>query len=152
MKLFVHSQHFSSHTLLGIWVTRTTRMPVFWYNPSRPMITHTSNSHQIRSQNKTTYKLQIHKIAKILIFKFCKKLYKWHTFWSCLIRYINMKSNQNCKRYRAYTGCRMDGQTDGRSETNIIPSTTSLWYNNQCFYWSKPMLVKWAPGSWKPGL
>ena len=42
--------------------TRTTRMPAFWDTPCRPMITHTSDSHQIASQNKT--KLQIKKIAK----------------------------------------------------------------------------------------
>ena len=40
----------------------------------RPMITHTGDSHQIPSQNKTKSKLQILK-----------------NFWSCLIRCINMK-------------------------------------------------------------
>ena len=47
----------------------------------------------IRSQVKTSqsqsYKFQ--KLVKIWIFKFCKVLYTWHTFWSCLIRCINMK-------------------------------------------------------------
>ena len=40
-------------------VTRTTRTPAFWDTPSRPMITHTSDSHQIASQKKTKSKLQI---------------------------------------------------------------------------------------------
>ena len=40
------------------------------------MITHTSDSDQIPSQNKTKSKFQIQKkLPKILIFKFCKKLY-----------------------------------------------------------------------------
>ena len=42
--------------------TRTTRTPAFWDTPRHPMITHTSDSHQIPSQNKTKSKLQ--KIAK----------------------------------------------------------------------------------------
>ena len=43
------------------------RTPVFW---DPPMITHTSDSHQIASQNKTESKLQIKKNCQK--FKFCK--------------------------------------------------------------------------------
>ena len=40
-------------------------MPAFWDTPRRPMITHTSDLHQIPSQNNTKSKLQIFKkIAK----------------------------------------------------------------------------------------
>ena len=39
--------------------TRTTRTPAFWDTPRRPMITHTSDSHQIPSQINTKSKLQI---------------------------------------------------------------------------------------------
>ena len=39
--------------------TRTTRMPTFWDTPCLPMITHTSDSHQIPSENKTKSKLHI---------------------------------------------------------------------------------------------
>ena len=39
--------------------TRTSRMPAFWDTPRRPMITHTSDSHQIPSQKKTKSKLWI---------------------------------------------------------------------------------------------
>ena len=39
--------------------TRTTRTPAFWDTPRRPMITHTSDSHQIPSQNNTKSKLQV---------------------------------------------------------------------------------------------
>ena len=40
-------------------ITRTTRTPAFCDTPRRPMITHTSDSHQIPSQNNTKSKLQI---------------------------------------------------------------------------------------------
>ena len=53
------------------------------------MVTHTIDLHQIPSKNKTKSKLQILKKCQIL--KFCKELYTRHTFWSCLIRCINMK-------------------------------------------------------------
>ena len=39
--------------------TRTTKTPAFWDTPRRPMITHTSDSHQIPSRNNTKSKLQI---------------------------------------------------------------------------------------------
>ena len=44
----------------------------------------------IRSQVKTR-QCQSYKFKKIQIFKFRKKLYMPHTFWSCLIRHVNMK-------------------------------------------------------------
>ena len=71
--------------------TRTTRTPAFWDTPCRPMITHTCDSHQTARQNKTKSKFQIKKMQNIQIVKFCRKLYKRHTFWSCLIRYMKMK-------------------------------------------------------------
>ena len=51
-----------------------TRTPSFWDTPRHPMITHTSDSHQIPSQNKTKLKLQfLKKLPKIL--KCCKELH-----------------------------------------------------------------------------
>ena len=45
-------------------------MPAFWDTPHRLMITHSSDSHQIPSQNKTKSKLQfLKKIAKNSNFK-----------------------------------------------------------------------------------
>ena len=74
-----------------IW-TRTTRTPMFWDTPRHPMITHTRDSHQIPSQNKTKSKLQMLKnFQKFKSYNFCIKLYTWHIFWSCLIRCVNMK-------------------------------------------------------------
>ena len=47
----------------------------------------------IRSQVKTrqSQSYVFNKIAKIEILKICKKLYMQHTFWSGLVRCINMK-------------------------------------------------------------
>ena len=46
----------------------------------------------IRSQvKKDKVKVTNLKKIKILIFEFCKTLYTWHTFWSCLITCTNMK-------------------------------------------------------------
>ena len=64
------------------------------------MITHASDSQQVPNQNKT--KFQIEKNCQK--FKFCKKLYMQHTFWSCLIGCIWNGSNQNCRHYRADAG------------------------------------------------
>ena len=85
-----HSKAKTVCIFLGIYC----RTPVFWDTPHRPMITHISDSHKIPTPNKTKSKLKKKKkkkMPKIQILQFCKKLYKWHTFWSCLIRCINMK-------------------------------------------------------------
>ena len=55
------------------------------------MITHTSDSHWIPSQNKTKSKLQILKNFQIFKFKILQKAYMKHTFLSRLIRCVNMK-------------------------------------------------------------
>ena len=74
-------------------------MPAFWDTPHRPMITHTSDSHQIPSQSKTKSKLHIK------------------------IRCINMKWIQP-ELWVLQSGHGMrDGRTDGQNETNIPPST-----------------------------
>ena len=44
--------------------TRTTWTPAFWDTPRRPMIIHTSGSHQIPCHKKTKSKLQIPKICQ----------------------------------------------------------------------------------------
>ena len=83
--------------------------------PRRPMITHTSDSH-IRSQVKTrrSQSCKFNKIAKNSDFKILQRKFSTrHTFWSCLIRY---GSNQNCRCYRADTGCGTDEQMDGQTD------------------------------------
>ena len=59
-KICVCIQHNILHNIFttSLMITRTTRTPAFWDNPHRLMITHTSGSHQIPSQNKTKSKLQ----------------------------------------------------------------------------------------------
>ena len=74
------------------------------------------------NQNKTKSKLQILKNCQK--FKFCKTLYTRHTFWSCLIRCINVKMDPT-RSVGAIDRMR-DRRTDGRTETNIAPTTTSL--------------------------
>ena len=62
MKSFVFWSKFHWSLFLRVQLTtRTIRMPAFWDTPRCPMITHTSDSHQIPSQNKTNSKLQIYK-------------------------------------------------------------------------------------------
>ena len=61
---------------------------MFYDTPRYPMITHTSDSHQIPSQNKKS-KLQILKIGKNS--NLARNTHTWHTFLSCLITCINMK-------------------------------------------------------------
>ena len=60
--------------------------------PRRHMISHTIDSYQIPSENKTKSKLQI--CQKFEFWNFAKRLYTWHTFWSCLIRCENIKCIQ----------------------------------------------------------
>ena len=115
-------------------ITRTITTPacVLRDTPHRPMITHTSDSHQIPSQNKTKSKLQILKnCQKFKFYFFCKKLYMQHTFWCCLVRCINMiKYQMDPTRTvgatewtwdAGRTEGRTDSRTDRRSETNIPP-------------------------------
>ena len=73
-------------------LTRTTRMPAFWYTPAAPwlpiLVIHIRS--QVKLRQSQSYKFK-KKLSIIKILEFCKKLYTWHTFWSCLIRCINMK-------------------------------------------------------------
>ena len=104
---------------------------MFWDTPCRPMVTHTRDSHQIPSQNKTKSKLQILKNCRK--FKFCNKLYTRHTFWSCLTRCINMKwtppelqALQSGHGMRdGWTDRRTDGRTDGVKP--IYPPPPTIW-------------------------
>ena len=103
-------------------------MPAFWDTPITPWLPILVI--QIRSQVKTRQS-QSYKFKKIpknqKFWNFSRNIAcdtpseaAWQDVW------IWNWSNQNCRHYRADTGCRTDGQTDGRSEINI-PPTTSLW-------------------------
>ena len=99
--------------------------------PRRPLITHTIDSYQIPSQNKTESKLQIWKKCQ----KF-KLTTLQHTFGSCLKICLNMKwiwlvlwklQSGHDSVHR-----QIDGQTNGRCETSI-PHFQLRWnggYNN----------------------
>ena len=104
--IFTRPYHSNMSSIEILNLTRTTRTPAFWDTPRCPMITHTSNSHQIPSQNKTKSKLNF--------FRNCQKF----KFWNFA---RNFTSNQNCRPYRADMGCGRDGRRDGGSETNIPP-------------------------------
>ena len=82
--------------------------------PRRPSITHTIDSYWIPSQNKTS-NLQISRICQTLqLFEFWIKAQ--HTFWSCLIRSVNMKWTQqvllNIQSGHDSVHRRTDRQTD----------------------------------------
>ena len=70
--LFIHWNQITTLMMMvtKIITTRTNRTPAFWDTPHRPMITHTSDSHQIPSQNKTKSKLHI--------LKNCQKFKFWN--------------------------------------------------------------------------
>ena len=100
-------------------LTRTTRTPAFWDTPP-PMITHTSDSHQIPSQCKTKPKLRILKNCKKFLFsilqetlhvthllKLLDKMYKYEMDLTSTIGTTERTRDA--------------GRTDGGSETNILP-------------------------------
>ena len=110
--------------LLWLEQTRTTRTPAFWDTSRRPMITHTSDSHQIPSQNNTKSKLHSLKSAKnsnfeILqetlhvthLLKLLDKMYKYE---------MDPTRTVGATEQTLHAGW-TDGQMDGRSETNIPP-------------------------------
>ena len=91
---------------------KTTRTPAFWDTPHHPMITHTSDSHQIPRQS---YKFK--RIAKKSIFvrnlkRDTPSEVAWLDVWIC------KGSNHNCRHYRADTGCGTNGHTDRQTEWN----------------------------------
>ena len=74
--------------------TRTNRTPAFWGYPppphDYPPILFIDIGSQVKTWQSQSYKFkEFAKTSNFLILK--KKIYTWHTFWSCLIRSINMK-------------------------------------------------------------
>ena len=89
------------------------------------MITHTSDSYQIPSQNKTRSKLQIFKIVKNSNFaiNFTRDTPS-EVAWSGA--QIWNGSNHNCRCYRAYTGCGMDWWTSSVLRCLFSPNLVIL--------------------------
>ena len=101
-----------------------TRTPAFWDTPTRLMITYTSDSHQIPSQNKTTSKLRILKIAKNSNFEILHEtlhathllqlLDKMYKYEMDPIRTVGATE-------RTRNAGRTDGRTDGNQYTPLPP-------------------------------
>ena len=97
------------------------------------MITHTSDAHQIQSQNKTKSKLQ--NLKNLKNFEILQTTLHVTHLLKLLDEMYKYEMDQSCKRYRADMGCGMDvpmdRQTDGVKP--IYPPTTLLCvkgYNN----------------------
>ena len=119
------------HNLMDIW-TRTTRMPAFWDTPRGAVITHTSDSHQIPSQNTTKSKLQNLKNAKTSNFEILQEtLHVTHLLklLDKLYKYEMVPTRTVGATERTQDAGWSDGRTKGRTDgvKPIYPSTTSLW-------------------------
>ena len=133
-------------------------MPAFWDTSHCPMITHTIDSHQIPSPNKTKSKLQILKKCQKIKIKHFARSYTFDTPSEVakLDVQISNGSKQNCWCYRVNTKCGTDGRTDGRtdwrSETNIPPKSFFVQgynkilheqgYSTRNTYWKKTHCFK----------
>ena len=110
------------------------------------MITHTSDSHQLPSQNKTKSKLQILKIAKNSNFEFFQetlhtthllkwldKMYKYEMDPTKTVGTTEWTRDAGRADGRT-DGWRADGRTDRQSETNIPPQGCNdmgaSWYDS----------------------
>ena len=114
-----------------------SRTPAFWGYPPPP---HDYSYYWIildlKSKEDKVKVTIVKNLPKLQIFKVWHKIYTRHIFWSCLIRYENIKwirrvllkiqSGHNCVPRRT------DGQTDGQGETDIYPfqHRWSGGYNN----------------------
>ena len=114
--------------------SRTTRTPAFWGYP----LSHDYPYYWVildpKSEEDKVKVTNLKNLPKFQIFWFWNKHYTRHTFWSCLIRYANMRwIRWILLRYRAdtilstnrqtdrRTDGRTDGWTDGQGETSIPP-------------------------------
>ena len=77
---------------------------------------------------KVTY---LKNLPKLQIFKFWKKNYKWHTFWSCLIRWVLLKIQSGQDSVHRWTDRRMDRWTLDRwiKVKPVYPSPFQLRWN-----------------------
>ena len=78
--------------MCGIDITKTTRMPAFWGYPPPP---HDYPYYWVildpKSEEDNVKVTNLKNSPKFQIFKFWNKHYMRHTFWSCLIRCVNIK-------------------------------------------------------------
>ena len=144
--------------------TKTTRTPVFWDTPCCPwlpiLMIHIRS--RVKTWQRQNYKCK--KLSKIQILKFCKKLYTRPTLWSSLIRCITMKwiqpEVQALQSGQGMWDGRTDRRTDGRSKTNIPPTTLLCGgIITHAYFLSKNMVYfntsKWSitnPSTMEPGV
>ena len=108
---------------LNLKSTRTTRTPAFWDTPYCPMITHTNDSHQIPTQNKTKSKLQNFKNAKNSNLKILQEtLHATHLLklLDNMYKYEMDPTRTVGATERTRDAGRTEGRTDGRTEWNFI--------------------------------
>ena len=116
--------------------TRTTKTPAFWGYPRRPITIYTIDSYWTPIQNKTKSNLQNNykKLPNLPIVWFWKQLGTQHTFWSWLMRCVNIEwiwwvllkmPSEHDYVYRR-TDRRADGQTDGQGGTSVPPFQLSI--------------------------
>ena len=99
---------------------------------------------QVKTIQNQSYNLMKFNLPILHFFIFWKKLYTWHTFWSCLIRYVNMKWIRRVllKIQRGHHS--VHRWTDGQGETNIPPSSREYDYNINTSkgYWCQGIMGK----------
>ena len=96
-----------------------TRPPAFWDTPHRPMTTHTSDSHQIPSQDKTKSKLQIKKKCQKFNFKIWQETLRmtYHLkFLDKMYKYEMVPTRTVCATKRTRDAGRTDRGADGRKD------------------------------------
>ena len=96
---------------------------------------------QVKTIQNQSYNLMKFNLPILHFFIFWKKLNMRHTFWSCLIRYVNMKWIWQVllKIQRGHHS--VHRWTDGQGETNIPPSSREYDY-----------YINTSNGSWCQGI
>ena len=115
--------------------TRTTRTPAFWDTPRRPMITHTSDSHQIPGVKVTNSKY-LPKMIRCANMKWIRPV-----LWKIQSRH-GFVHRQTDTRTDRQTHRQTDGEMDGRRETSIPPLSISCLLM-PCWYCTKMIRSSW---------
>ena len=117
-------------------------MPAFWGYPLPPhdypyywfILDPNSKQDKVKCTN-------LKNLPKLPILAFWKNLNAWHTFWSCLIRCLNMKwiwqvlwkIQRGHDSVHRRTDRQMDRRTDGQRDTSIPPfNFVEQGYNKTC--------------------
>ena len=123
------------------WNTIIIRTPAFWGYPPPPPPPpwlHILSIHIGYKQDKVKV-TGLRNLPKVQMFEFRKKRYRQHTFFSWLIKYVNIKwiSGEYCWRYRAGIVLSTDGLTDRWTDWQ----TGWNQYNPHQFCWSGGIII-----------